>query len=455
MSTAVQRRRGTTIEHLSFTGLEGEITVNTSKETIHVHDGVTAGGFEILRADAANYSGAEINNFRSQGIDDNVSNSTAQLILADGGILIGSPTGGVQGANSLNAESLFVNGSRTLTDSNETITGDWTFSGTISINGSLTVSSAANFTNETTFDSDVIFNSNVAFNGPVAEISATNSFVKDQQITLNDQEILNGVSGGAGSAGIAIDRGFASSAVATTGDLTFAEADPDTIKRTTGDWSSDGVIAGSFVSIQGSASNDGVYEVQSVSTADSTNDTIVLAVTEDLTPEGPVAVSTVTVLNSKNTVASLIFDETDDTWKLGLLGAEAAVATSASPASTLQVGDTSVTITDTGTDGTITFNTDGSTALTLANDQSATFTGAVAVNGNLVIGTGEIADAATDGFLYLTTTTSGAPTGVPTTYAGRSPVVIDDTNNQLYFYNGGWQTVSDPAAGLAYAIAFS
>jgi hypothetical protein len=48
MATRVQFRRGTTAEHSTFTGAEGEITVNTTKDTLVVHDGSTAGGFEIV-----------------------------------------------------------------------------------------------------------------------------------------------------------------------------------------------------------------------------------------------------------------------------------------------------------------------------------------------------------------------------------------------------------------------
>jgi len=51
MTKAVQRRRGTAAEHQTFTGLEGEITVNTTNNSVHVHDGSTAGGFELARAD--------------------------------------------------------------------------------------------------------------------------------------------------------------------------------------------------------------------------------------------------------------------------------------------------------------------------------------------------------------------------------------------------------------------
>jgi len=65
MSTAVQRRRGTNTEHDSFTGLEGEISVNTTNESVHVHDGSTAGGFEMARADGSNW--AITNNISTTG----------------------------------------------------------------------------------------------------------------------------------------------------------------------------------------------------------------------------------------------------------------------------------------------------------------------------------------------------------------------------------------------------
>jgi len=47
MTTQVQFRRGTTLQHETFTGAEGEITVDTDKKTLVVHDGVQQGGYEI------------------------------------------------------------------------------------------------------------------------------------------------------------------------------------------------------------------------------------------------------------------------------------------------------------------------------------------------------------------------------------------------------------------------
>ncbi len=49
MATAIQWRRGTTAQHGSFTGLVGEITVDTDLDTIRVHDGSTAGGHRLAK----------------------------------------------------------------------------------------------------------------------------------------------------------------------------------------------------------------------------------------------------------------------------------------------------------------------------------------------------------------------------------------------------------------------
>ena len=50
MPFAFQRRRGTTAQHASFTGLNAELTVDTDKKTVVVHDGTTAGGIPLARA---------------------------------------------------------------------------------------------------------------------------------------------------------------------------------------------------------------------------------------------------------------------------------------------------------------------------------------------------------------------------------------------------------------------
>ena len=54
MATQLKIRRGTTAEHASFTGAEGEITLDTTKDTLVAHDNYTAGGRPMLREDLAN-----------------------------------------------------------------------------------------------------------------------------------------------------------------------------------------------------------------------------------------------------------------------------------------------------------------------------------------------------------------------------------------------------------------
>ena len=54
MSTQIQRRRGTTAQHSTFTGANAELTVDTDKEVVVVHDGTTAGGYPLMRENASN-----------------------------------------------------------------------------------------------------------------------------------------------------------------------------------------------------------------------------------------------------------------------------------------------------------------------------------------------------------------------------------------------------------------
>ena len=47
MAKRLQLRRGTTSQHSSFTGAVGEVTVDTDKKVVVVHDGSTAGGVPL------------------------------------------------------------------------------------------------------------------------------------------------------------------------------------------------------------------------------------------------------------------------------------------------------------------------------------------------------------------------------------------------------------------------
>ena len=60
MAKLLKLRRGSTSAHASFTGAEGEVTIDTTKDTAVVHDGSQAGGRPLAREDMSNVSSASI-----------------------------------------------------------------------------------------------------------------------------------------------------------------------------------------------------------------------------------------------------------------------------------------------------------------------------------------------------------------------------------------------------------
>jgi hypothetical protein len=63
MSIIIQRRRGGTADHGVFTGMEGEITIDTEKKTAIVHDGTKAGGYPLAREDLSNIDSSQLDGF--------------------------------------------------------------------------------------------------------------------------------------------------------------------------------------------------------------------------------------------------------------------------------------------------------------------------------------------------------------------------------------------------------
>jgi len=98
MPTVLQFRRGTTAQNNAFTGAVGEISIDTTIDTIRIHDGSTAGGFE-LTANAATQTltnktldGAVVTTSFTPSAADGAAlgSATAEwsdLFLADGGIV--------------------------------------------------------------------------------------------------------------------------------------------------------------------------------------------------------------------------------------------------------------------------------------------------------------------------------------------------------------------------------
>lgn len=95
MAKLLKLRRGTTTQHNTFTGAEGEITVDTTKDTVVVHDGATAGGRPLLRQDLSNLpAGLVTSTHLADGTivdaDINASAAIASSKLASTGVTAGS-----------------------------------------------------------------------------------------------------------------------------------------------------------------------------------------------------------------------------------------------------------------------------------------------------------------------------------------------------------------------------
>jgi hypothetical protein len=118
----------------------------------------------------------------------------------------------------------------------------------------------------------------------------------------------------------------------------------------------------------------------------------------------------------------------------------------ASPGTKLTVSsgtNAGISVTD-GTVTTIIYNSTGGVASigTTSNHPVNFFSNNAArmqitAAGNIVAGaSAALATTATDGFLYVPTC-AGTPTGTPTAITGMAPIVVDTTNNKLYFYSTG------------------
>ena len=117
MATQVQFRRGTTAEHTSFKGADGEVTVDTSLKTVVIHDALTNGGFPLLRQDGTN-----------SVFQRGTTNSCALKFAGDPNTGLISPAS--------DEIALVTGGSSRLTiDAN----GAATFTGNVQVNGDLSV----------------------------------------------------------------------------------------------------------------------------------------------------------------------------------------------------------------------------------------------------------------------------------------------------------------------------
>tara|TARA_B100000131_G_scaffold80015_1_gene76767 strand:+ start:971 stop:2236 length:1266 start_codon:yes stop_codon:yes gene_type:complete len=83
MAKLLKLRRGTTSQHSSFTGAEGEVTVDTTKDTLVVHDGSTAGGTPLAKESALNAVNTDLVNDTTPQLGGNLDVNTKNILIGD------------------------------------------------------------------------------------------------------------------------------------------------------------------------------------------------------------------------------------------------------------------------------------------------------------------------------------------------------------------------------------
>jgi len=168
MAKLLKLRGGTTSQHGSFTGAEREVTVDTDKETLVVHNGSQAGGFPLARAD-----GSGTSNFTITGEldcatldvsgDADIDGTLEADAITIGGTAIASVLSPVAGSSSivttgaLNSGSI-TSGFGTIDTGSSTITTTGAVTGGSLVADNITIN--GNDISSTNSDGDLLFKGN-------------------------------------------------------------------------------------------------------------------------------------------------------------------------------------------------------------------------------------------------------------------------------------------------------
>ncbi len=170
MAKLLKLRRGTTSQHSSFTGAEGEVTIDTNKDVPVVHDGSTAGGHPVAAEDMSNVSSASITGRLGTG-------SIATAKIADQAVTLAKLE---HGTSSNNGKFLRANNGAdpTFETVNTDLVGDTTpqLGGNLDLNSN-TINGTGNIgiTGNISGDAVTVNNNNLIINGTTPNVSFVDS----------------------------------------------------------------------------------------------------------------------------------------------------------------------------------------------------------------------------------------------------------------------------------------
>ena len=304
MATQIQWRRGTTAQTASFTGAVGEATVDTSKNTLVIHDGITAGGFPLARESALSANASQIQASFNQANTAFVT-ATSAGIYANGAFVSSNTIQTyVTSANANITAAFAAANAATATDTtqNNSITAAFTQANT-GVNNALSASNYANasfltansatntataaFTRANnsisanaggTITGDLTVTGNLTISGTTTYANTQQLLVGDNLITLN-AELPTSVTP-VESAGIEINRGN-----------TFANASLLWVESA-GKWQANtGSATGAYFLADEAVANGAFAAANSASTTDFTNVSVAAGTYGNTTHYGVVTVA--------------------------------------------------------------------------------------------------------------------------------------------------------------------
>jgi len=212
MATQIQWRRGNTAQTSVFTGVLAEITVDTDKKTLIVHDGATVGGIPLAKESYTQsaFDKANTTNILTQGAFDKANNEAGVNLTQNTNITSATTiaTGAFDKANSANvlAQDAY----------NQANTGTTLAQGAFNKANSANVLAQASYdSSNTKFSSsggtisgDVTVSGNLTVVGQQVYANTETVLIKDNIVTLN--AAINQASAPSVDAGLEVDRGSSS-----------------------------------------------------------------------------------------------------------------------------------------------------------------------------------------------------------------------------------------------------